>query len=126
MYLILFSLDGLFFFLRTRPPPRCTRTDTLLPYPTLFRSYRVPGEDVGRAVERIKIILELVEHTFGDGFGRPAIGGVGAADRARLRKKENLVVAHREYLSGDLDARIARQREHEEIGRAYWWERECP
>src|SRR3546814_3658253 len=76
-------------------------------------SYRVPGEDVGRAVERIKIILELVEHTFGDGFGRPAIGGVGAADRARLRKKENLVVAHREYLSGDLDARIARQRDHE-------------
>src|SRR3546814_8297868 len=59
-------------------------------------SYRVPGEDVGRAVERIKIILELVEHTFGDGFGRPAIGGVGAADRARLRKKENLVVAHHE------------------------------
>src|SRR3546814_14458339 len=27
-----------FFFLRIRRPPRSTRTDTLLPYPTLFRS----------------------------------------------------------------------------------------
>src|SRR3546814_17968937 len=28
----------LFFFLRTRRPPRSTRTDTLFPYTTLFRS----------------------------------------------------------------------------------------
>src|SRR3546814_18328254 len=28
----------LFFFLRIRRPPRSTRTDTLFPYPTLFRS----------------------------------------------------------------------------------------
>src|SRR3546814_16025466 len=28
----------LFFFLRIRRPPRATRTDTLLPYTTLFRS----------------------------------------------------------------------------------------
>src|SRR3546814_14104823 len=27
-----------FFFLMVRRPPRSTRTDTLLPYPTLFRS----------------------------------------------------------------------------------------
>src|SRR3546814_19680798 len=27
-----------FFFLRIRPPPRSTRTDTLLPYTTLFRA----------------------------------------------------------------------------------------
>src|SRR3546814_2503896 len=27
-----------FFFLMIRRPPRSTRTDTLLPYPTLFRS----------------------------------------------------------------------------------------
>src|SRR3546814_1689633 len=28
------------FFLRIRRPPRSTRTDTLFPYPTLFRSWR--------------------------------------------------------------------------------------
>src|SRR3546814_20881338 len=31
----------LFFFLMTRRPPRSTRTDTLFPYTTLFRSARV-------------------------------------------------------------------------------------
>src|SRR3546814_3871052 len=30
---------GFFFFLRIRRPPRSTRTDTLLPYTTLFRSF---------------------------------------------------------------------------------------
>src|SRR3546814_16038343 len=30
-----------FFFLIIRLPPRLTRTDTLFPYPTLFRSRRV-------------------------------------------------------------------------------------
>src|SRR3546814_13962106 len=29
---------GIFFFLMIRPPPRSTRTDTLFPYTTLFRS----------------------------------------------------------------------------------------
>src|SRR3546814_15355621 len=29
-----------FFFLMIRPPPRSTRTDTLFPYTTLFRSAR--------------------------------------------------------------------------------------
>src|SRR3546814_8362794 len=31
-------LELRFFFLRIRGPPRSTRTDTLFPYPTLFRS----------------------------------------------------------------------------------------
>src|SRR3546814_20021905 len=32
----------LFFFLIIRRPPRSTRTDTLFPYPTLFRSVDSP------------------------------------------------------------------------------------
>src|SRR3546814_17331601 len=32
------SLNYLFFFLMIRRPPRSTRTDTLFPYTTLFRS----------------------------------------------------------------------------------------
>src|SRR3546814_14586767 len=33
-----------FFFLMIRRPPRSTRTDTLFPYTTLFRSHGSPGE----------------------------------------------------------------------------------
>src|SRR3546814_13942183 len=36
----------LFFFLMIRRPPRSTRTDTLFPYTTLFRSVR--GEKIAR------------------------------------------------------------------------------
>src|SRR3546814_16971011 len=35
------SVIILFFFLMTRRPPRSTRTDTLFPYTTLFRSAQV-------------------------------------------------------------------------------------
>src|SRR3546814_9157990 len=37
----------LFFFLMMRRPPRSTRTDTLFPYTTLFRSKFVCGARVG-------------------------------------------------------------------------------
>src|SRR3546814_2013769 len=36
-----------FFFLMKRRPPRSTRTDTLLPYTTLFRSYDAEGRWTG-------------------------------------------------------------------------------
>src|SRR3546814_3641319 len=35
------SVCVMFFFLMTRRPPRSTRTDTLFPYTTLFRSVRM-------------------------------------------------------------------------------------
>src|SRR3546814_16009371 len=38
MYSVLFHLLSVFFFLMIRRPPRSTRTDTLVPYTTLFRS----------------------------------------------------------------------------------------
>src|SRR3546814_11090041 len=53
MYLLLLCLLCLlllFFFLIVRRPPRSTRTDTLFPYTTLFRSF-----------------LEFVELSFGFG-----------------------------------------------------------
>src|SRR3546814_16735263 len=34
-------ISTLFFFLMIRRPPRYTRTDTLFPYTTLFRSFRI-------------------------------------------------------------------------------------
>src|SRR3546814_15287560 len=39
--LVLFVV--MFFFLMIRRPPRSTRTDTLFPYTTLFRSYSAAG-----------------------------------------------------------------------------------
>src|SRR3546814_3843497 len=74
----------LFFFLRIRRPPRSTRTDTLLPYTTLFRSpFLLPAADPGRA---------------------PVLHGILAADRLGLR---GLVQA----AEGRLPARI-RSEEH--------------
>src|SRR3546814_12948667 len=55
MFLYVSRLCLLFFFLRIRRPPRSTRTDTLFPYTTLFRSDHLPR---CRAAEPR---LELVE-----------------------------------------------------------------
>src|SRR3546814_14176915 len=42
------SLFVYFFFLRIRRPPRSTRTATLFPYTTLFRSLMGPDEELNR------------------------------------------------------------------------------
>src|SRR3546814_18070649 len=44
-----------FFFLMIRRPPRSTRTDTLFPYTTLFRSPDPPG--CGAAAKRFPVVL---------------------------------------------------------------------
>src|SRR3546814_12160432 len=41
LYVILSFFHSVFFFLMIRRPPRSTRTDTLFPYTTLFRSTAV-------------------------------------------------------------------------------------
>src|SRR3546814_15192578 len=41
LYLCVSIVVYFFFFLRIRRPPRSTRTDTLVPYTTLFRSIRM-------------------------------------------------------------------------------------
>src|SRR3546814_306337 len=59
----------LFFFLMIRRPPRSTRTDTLFPYTTLFRSRHMIGafvdEIVGHEVlHRRKQDVACVGHSF--------------------------------------------------------------
>src|SRR3546814_13860088 len=49
----------LFCFLMIRRPPRSTRTDTLFPYTTLFRS---PAVDAGRAAVARTIAARHVAH----------------------------------------------------------------
>src|SRR3546814_3215318 len=57
-----------FFFLMRRRPPRSTRTDTLFPYTTLFRSEAVIGGIAHRGVEetvdeqRARRLVELIFH----------------------------------------------------------------
>src|SRR3546814_15159753 len=50
------SMFVLFFFLMIRRPPRSTRTDTLFPYTTLFRSPAAPSGAAGgtRAACRLR------------------------------------------------------------------------
>src|SRR3546814_7591511 len=77
VFIVLFSL--LFFFLMIRRPPRSTRTDTLFPYTTLFRScdlqrdgggfggVLVEGEAARHLVEpsdHVRI-AEMVDHEHG-------------------------------------------------------------
>src|SRR3546814_20063556 len=52
--MLLFSLLVFFvFFLMIRRPPRSTRTDTLFPYTTLFRSLAPYDQDDRRAEPRV-------------------------------------------------------------------------
>src|SRR3546814_14294124 len=71
-----------FRFLRIRRPPRSTRTDTLFPYTTLFRSrgrVRVDGDaDVRRRAGAGALGKER----------RPGRGGPRAADRAPDARSE--------------------------------------
>src|SRR3546814_10405562 len=50
---LVFFMVFFFFFLMIRRPPRSTRTDTLFPYPTLFRS------------DSLDAVTELADHQFG-------------------------------------------------------------
>src|SRR3546814_6853952 len=43
------------FFLMLRRPPRSTRTDTLFPYTTLFRSFAL-GVAIGDAMDRLHLL----------------------------------------------------------------------
>src|SRR3546814_12824307 len=57
-FLLWHILSFIFFLLMLRRPPRSTRTDTLFPYTTLFRSlrHRVPvTHGDGAVIERVEV-----------------------------------------------------------------------
>src|SRR3546814_16921968 len=82
--MLCFFLSILFFFLMIRRPPRSTRTDTLFPYTTLFRSVRAAGDTAqpaqAQALHR----------------RRPAVQPLPdrVADRSRLRARGEIGRAH--------------------------------
>src|SRR3546814_16968364 len=77
----------LFFFLIIRRPPKSTRTDTLFPYTTLFRSV-VLGADADGAVDGMSGRGDRWRGGRGDDLGRGGgregqrqTGGAGDLDR---------------------------------------------
>src|SRR3546814_9287643 len=104
--ILLFMIVSMyFFFLMIRPPPRSTRTDTLFPYTTLFRSagrrrHRTqdPGRRSGRGDpqpgrgrlpahrRRLRRAVDVRHAGAGGDRARqhaPGFGHPGAADRER-------------------------------------------
>src|SRR3546814_8731971 len=86
-----------FFFLMIRRPPRSTRTDTLFPYTTLFRSQRLVEGKLhtfknGRknGAWRGKIIAALRYDT--TGRGREHGRGFGIEKATRFRKRKAFLI----------------------------------
>src|SRR3546814_10225725 len=75
-----------------RRPPRSTRTDTLFPYTTLFRS--LPG--AGRDARRDQAIRPGQDRGRYHGAAGPAEGDAGAASRGRQRRSAHAKRAGRE------------------------------
>src|SRR3546814_4650746 len=72
----------LFFFLMIRRPPRSTRTDTLFPYTTLFRSAGLKTTFLDRKV-RLNVAA------FGYGFQDIQLGSFALAGSISLRSEEH-------------------------------------
>src|SRR3546814_4362663 len=78
-----------------RPPPRTTRTDTLFPYTTLFRSVQaviVDTDGVARTVKRVlktdyskKQDCETVLHIDGKAATEADLAALGIVDRKSTR-----------------------------------------
>src|SRR3546814_12880181 len=80
----------MFVFLMIRRPPRSTRTDTLIPYTTLFRSEVTlpPGADAGQARSAINALQQgLVIDSPADDTLRVSF------TEAALRQRTNAVMA---------------------------------
>src|SRR3546814_13470875 len=64
----------MFFFLMIRRPPRSTRTDTLFPYTTLFRSPRHLQAEHGLALDVDRVVAGLGLVVLGEDLAVLAVG----------------------------------------------------
>src|SRR3546814_13154337 len=93
VFSVLFSFILLFFFLMIRRPPRSTRTDTLFPYTTLFRSdFRTHGRIILSSLERNDDGGQWIhwQRCYGDldvesSYGEAGDGEEGTEDRKSTR-----------------------------------------
>src|SRR3546814_18265935 len=95
-----------FFFLIIRRPPRSTRTDTLFPYTTLFRSV-VAGIDAGAAGDAL--VLQAVADVDADRADLHAHGAVDAVAQfleRELRQRLRFGAGVEGDLASGLDPRL--------------------
>src|SRR3546814_19291469 len=126
---VVFCVSYFFFFLMIRRPPRSTRTDTLFPYTTLFRS--LPA---GRRRVRPPVAAELQARVRREGvllafgFRNLARGRRHAAD-ARPFHVAPARPPHRSERTADDHSRLASEISHlrrgNESGRAWCREKGC-
>src|SRR3546814_16936783 len=109
-----------FFFLMIRRPPRSTRTDTLFPYTTLFRS-----DQTAATIVLVNDLGQRREDTAtgrGERMARSEAATLdvhlGAINRTERRIEAELVLAERRIFPG-------LQRAQHQIGRASCRERVC-
>src|SRR3546814_18773772 len=123
MFLILLCLC-IFFFLMIRRPPRSTRTDTLFPYTTLFRSEIEPEDfafSPGRCLYRCAGTI-IAQKSNGDTF-------LVRTGQSADRKDRLSIVADavswvqtpdgEQLLKHPLHAQVSDGLSHREIGRAH-------
>src|SRR3546814_20561923 len=104
MYGLLLSLDFyVFFFLMIRRPPRSTRTDTLFPYTTLFRSI---VQQVGQQDGTIVPTRVMVRHDLAQPLVNPAL------DRSEEHTSELQSLMRNSYAVFCLKKKIHNKREH--------------
>src|SRR3546814_9188156 len=63
---MILSVDRYIFFLMIRRPPRSTRTDTLFPYTTLFRSPLADGAKTAEGKDYLIVATTRPETMLGD------------------------------------------------------------
>src|SRR3546814_21100153 len=109
------SITDLFFFLMIRRPPRSTRTDTLFPYTTLFRSRQfgdgpvAPAECAGYGIQSFAVAGVA-------GFGIAFVPGVPGGFLAGLLGVEAGQLQTRPEAAG-APAMLGVVREHARIDR---------
>src|SRR3546814_18420243 len=118
----------IFFFLMIRRPPRSTRTDTLFPYTTLFRSLAFPGERFSRLPCLQDEVDTLLGHWFSE-VSRRVVGLVlvgRAAQEQHFHATTAQRVQHRHFL-GQAYRVVQRTPESRRVGQGwvgpcrYWW-----
>src|SRR3546814_15358323 len=88
----------MFFFLMIRRPPRSTRTDTLFPYTTLFRSVIQLGAAAGEDLPaRLGMVYHVNDRAFGGGEEAGDLVGI---HRLRVGDVDQLVIGRNAFLLG--------------------------
>src|SRR3546814_18294842 len=86
---------SLFFFLMIRRPPRSTRTDTLFPYTTLFRSHPLMGGSLSNKVVYTLASCAQKAGLYALRFNFRGVGrSEGLHDEGRVETEDTVFLAH--------------------------------